>query len=194
MGGFAAIADYLADDHELGARIGKLGLGVHLSDYVITSILGATTWPDLWHREVRWERCNWVSSPWGTLGLAISFSTPLALVLLLISGFSTTGWQALLISLLLRWLVAWRMTVYTGASETRQALIWLPIRDVLSALVWGVAGLGRRIVWRGETFVLRADGKMYSVPQAEAGEQTASDRLKQNLRTWSVRLMHKVKP
>jgi len=212
MGGFAAIADYLADDHQLGARIGGLGLRVHLCDYVITSILGETTWSDLWHRELRWERCNWVSSPWGTLGLLVSFSTPLALVLLLTSGFSATGWQALAISLLLRWLVAWRMTVYTGASETRQALIWLPIRDVLSALVWCVAGLGRRIVWRGEVFVLRADGKMYPVPPSEAGEQktfgeqrargermpsgqqAASERLRQTLRTWSGRIVHKVKP
>jgi hypothetical protein len=128
------------------------------------------------------------------------------LLLLLISGFSAAGWQALAISLLLRWLVAWRMTVYSGAPETRSALIWLPIRDVLGTLVWCVAALGRRIVWRGEAFVLQADGKMYPVPptepgerttfgeQTKAGEQAASDRLKRTLRTWSVRFVHKVKP
>jgi ceramide glucosyltransferase len=206
MGGFAAIADHLADDHELGARIGGLGLRVHLSDYVVTSILGAISWSELWHQELRWSRCNWVSNPWGTLGLFLSFSTPLALVLLLISGFSATGWQALAISLLLRWLMAWRMTRYTCSPETRQALFWLPIRDVLGALLWGAGGLGHHIVWRDEKFVLRAGGRMEPVPSAAPREQksfagrtksgppTASHRLTRTLRTWSVRFVHRVKP
>jgi len=42
----------------------------------------------------------------------------------------------------------------------RRWLLWLPLRDLLSAATWCVGALGRRIVWRGETFVLQPGGKM----------------------------------
>lgn len=161
MGGFAAISDYLADDYELGARMAKLGLRVHLSDYIVTSILGATDFQDQWHREVRWARCNRVSRPREYPGLLLSFSTPLALALLLVSDF--TAWQALAVSVCLRWWVAWRVTGYTRDWDTRRWLVWLPIRDMLSALVWLAGSFGRRVIWRGEEFVLVEDGRMKPV-------------------------------
>ena len=48
--------------------------------------------------------------------------------------------------------------------ESRQWLFWLPVRDVLSALTWIAGGLGRRITWRGEEFVLTAHGRMEPAP------------------------------
>ncbi len=159
-GGFAAIADHLADDYQLGARIADLGLKVHLSGYVVTSILGNPTFEELWHREVRWARCNRVSRPLAYPGLFLTFSTPLALVLLLVSGFEAAGWLALGISLCLRWLIAWQIGEYTGDFTARRSLIWLPLRDLLSAIVWCAGGVGRQVVWRGERFVLQRDGRM----------------------------------
>lgn len=164
LGGFEAVADYLADDYQLGARIAGLGLRVHLSDYVTASTLGITAFREQWHREVRWNRCARVSRPWEYPGLLVTFSTPLALLLLLISGFALIGWQVLAISLMLRWAVAWLVTGYAGAWETRRWLAWLPVRDVLSALTWCAGGLGRHVVWRGEEYVLQAGGRMRSLP------------------------------
>jgi ceramide glucosyltransferase len=164
VGGFAAIADHLADDYQLGARIAQLGLKVHLSDYVVTSILGSPTLEELWYREVRWARCNRVSRPMAYPGLLLTFSTPLALVLLLISGFEVAGWLALGLSLSLRWLIAWQISGYTGDFTARRSLIWLPVRDTLSATVWCAGGVGRQVVWRGERFVLQGDGRMQPFP------------------------------
>ncbi len=164
LGGFRPIADHLADDYQIGARIGELGLRVHLSDYVTASVLGSSTLRELWHREVRWSRCARVSRPLEYPGLLLTFSTPLALLLLLLSGFAPLGWLALAVSLLLRWLVAWSVTAYTGNHEARRWLIWLPVRDLLSIVTWCVGGLGRHIVWRGERFVLQADGRMQPLP------------------------------
>jgi len=39
-------------------------------------------------------------------------------------------------------------------------LIWLPMRDMLTALVWVAGGLGRRVAWRGEEFALQPDGRL----------------------------------
>jgi ceramide glucosyltransferase len=164
MGGFRAIADYLADDYHLGASIAGLGLRVHLSEHVTTTTLGVTSFRQLWHREIRWNRCIRFSRPWEYPGLLLTFSTPLALLLLLCSGFAPIGWQALAISLMVRWVVAWLVTGYTGDWETRRWLLWLPVRDVLSALTWCVGGLGRHIVWRDHEYVLQRGGRMKPLP------------------------------
>jgi ceramide glucosyltransferase len=160
LGGFVTVADYLADDYQLGARVAALGLVVHLSDYVIACVLGATTFREEWDREVRLARCNRVCRPVEYPGMLLTFSTPLAAVLLVVSSFAPLGVQMLAISLLLRWAVAWFVSGCTGDQEVRRWLVWLPVRDMLSALVWCVGGLGRRVIWRGEEFVLQADGRM----------------------------------
>jgi ceramide glucosyltransferase len=163
LGGFKAITDYLADDYQLGARIAHLGLRVHLSDYVVATVLGKTDLAEQWHRELRWNRCARVSRPWCYPGLLISFTMPLALLLILFSGFATIGWQALAVSLAVRWLVAYLVSGYTGDIESRRWLPWLPLRGLLSALVWLFGGLGRHILWRGDRYVLRSDGRMEPV-------------------------------
>jgi ceramide glucosyltransferase len=165
MGGFAAVADYLADDYQLGARIADLGLRVHLSDYVVSVILGATTFREEWDREVRWARCTHISRPWEYPGLLLSFSTPLAALLVFLSDFGRLESQVLALSVLLRWLVAWMVTGYIGDWESRRWLAWLPVRDALSVLVWLVGGLGRRVIWRGEAFLVQPDGRMQPLPE-----------------------------
>jgi ceramide glucosyltransferase len=163
IGGFTAVADCLADDYQTGARIASLGLRVHLSDYVVASVLGATTFRDQWDREIRWIRCARVSRPWEYPALLLTFSTPLAATLTLVTGFQPSGWQALGVSVLLRWLIAWQITGYTGDRESRRWLAWLPVRDMLSAAVWCVGMVGRRVTWRGETFIVYPDGRMQSL-------------------------------
>ncbi len=158
IGGFAAFADYLADDYQLGVRIADLGLRVHLSDYIVSTILGATTFREQWQREVRWAHCNRISRPMEYPGLILSFSTPLAVLLLITTGPSRLGWAVLLLALLLRWMVAWLVTIPTHNAALRQHLIWLPVRDMLTALIWCAGLLSRRVIWRGEAFVLEPGG------------------------------------
>jgi len=160
LGGFAAVADYLADDYQLGARMAALGLRVHLSDYVVDSVLGATTFFEQWYREVRWARCNRVSRPREYPGLLLSFSTPLAMILLIESGYSSSAWLAVAVSLLIRWWVAWSTMGYAGNINIRYYLIWLPVRDILSVIIWCAGGIGRRVTWRGEVYILLDDGRM----------------------------------
>lgn len=173
IGGFAALADYLADDYQLGARISKLGLKVHLSDYVVKCVLGTERFWEQWEREVRWMRCASVSRPWQYPGLLLSYATPLALALILLTGPTEANLQLLTGSLMLRWVVGWLITGFTGDLESRRWLLWLPLRDVLSALTWMVGGLGRRIAWRGEEFVLTSQGRMAPAPPRRTAQLTA---------------------
>jgi hypothetical protein len=163
LGGFAALADYLADDYQLGARIADLGLRVHLSDYVVSSILGPTTFREQWDREVRWAQCSRVSRPWEFPGLVLTFSTPLSVILALVTGLGIEARVVLVVSLAMRWLVGWSITGYIGNRSVRRWLLWLPVRDMLSALVWVAGTLSRRVVWRGEEYVLQGDGRLQPV-------------------------------
>jgi ceramide glucosyltransferase len=175
LGGFAAIADYLADDYQLGARIAALGLKVHLSNYVIACVLGATTFREQWEREIRWMRCTHISRPLEYPGLLLSYSLPLSAVLAVVSHFENASLRILVISLFLRWLVALLISVRTGDRQVRRWLLWLPARDLLSAVTWCVGGLGRQITWRGESFALQADGRMQ--PIGDISGQPVADKL-----------------
>jgi ceramide glucosyltransferase len=162
-GGFAAVTEWLADDFQIAARIAGLGLQVRLCDYVIASVLGATTFREQWQREVRWARCNRVNQSLGYAGYLITFSTPLSLITVLAVGTSPATLAALGGSLLLRWGVAWVVSGYTGDHETRRWLALLPLRDLLSALMWGVGAFGRRIWWRGVEYEVEPDGRLRAI-------------------------------
>jgi ceramide glucosyltransferase len=166
-GGFAAVADCLADDYQLGAAIAATGKRVALSDYMVSIHLGPTTFREQWDREVRWARCASVSRPLEYPALWFTYSTPLGVILVLVLGSGALAWAPLGVSLLLRWAVGWWVTGYTGEEDLRRWLIWLPLRDMLSALVWLAGAAGRRVVWRGERYVVRADGRMEPVRRRE---------------------------
>jgi ceramide glucosyltransferase len=162
-GGFSAVADYLADDYQLGLSLWALGLRIVLSRYVVTNILGKTSFREQWDREIRWTRTNRANRPAEYPGMLLTFSVPLALVLALLAPGDPFGWRILAASVVLRWLLGWITTFSTGDSESRRWLFWLPVRDLLSATVWAAGALGRRIVWRGEEFVVGPDGRLVSV-------------------------------
>ncbi len=132
-------------------------------DYVMICVLGTTSFRENWRREVRWARCNRVSRPTEYPGLVFSFCTPLATAYAVYSKFDEQSRQVLAVSLLLRWIMAWLVAGHTGDRSVRRWLRWLPVRDVLSALVWLAGGVGRRIVWRDEEFIVEGDGRMRPV-------------------------------
>ncbi len=160
MGGFAAVADYLADDYQIGARIGALGRRVVLSDYLMDNVLGDMPMDEVWDRYVRWLRCARVSRPREYIPMAITFTIPLALLTLLWLGFSAAGWLLFMESLLIRVWSVWHITRYTDDREVRRNLLWLPAGDLLHAAYWAAALVGRRVVWRGEAFEVDREGRL----------------------------------
>jgi ceramide glucosyltransferase len=158
-GGYAGIADHLLDDYEIAARIAGLGLGIHLSDCPVASVLGTMHFPQQWAREVRWSRGIRVVRPLQYPGLLITFSLPLAIAAA--AFFPLTPWAltALPGVLAVRLFVAWRAAALLGQRE-RRYLAWLPARDLLSFAVWLVALFGRHVTWRGQAFVLGRDGRL----------------------------------
>ena len=158
MGGFAVVADYIADDYHLGMQISKLGKRVHFSTVIVETALGAQTLGEAWSHQVRWARTIRASRGdlIGYLGLPVTFATLWSIVA------ATCGWWTIA-----AWLFSLRASVALASAgpllADTNALrnIWmLPLRDLWAAAVW-VAGIsGRKVEWGGEKLTLTKNGRI----------------------------------
>ncbi len=155
IGGFAAVADYLADDYQVGHRIHALGLKCVLSDVVVETHLGGG-WPQVWQHQVRWARTIRVSRFGGYLGLPLTNATVWAV---LIAAFGRPDLAAWLI--VLRIAMAFASGWHVLRSSDVLLLWWLvPARDLFGFAVW-IAGLfGNSVMWRGRRLQLDREGKI----------------------------------
>src|SRR5262249_48685518 len=92
IGGFEAIADYLADDYELGRDIAALGKKVELSEIVVDTYLPEYSLRQFFDHQLRWSRTIRSARPAGYIGLALTFVLPWALLTLLFSGGAAWAW------------------------------------------------------------------------------------------------------
>jgi len=158
VGGFAAIADYLADDYQLGRLITRSGKQARLSACIVETSLGARTWREAWDHQLRWARTIRVSrgGVLGYLGLPVTFGTFWAFVAFL-TGNPMMGF----VLFALRFNVA----VLAGLMilEDRN-VVWrlslMPLRDLAGVAIW-VAGLfGNTVKWGGRNLTLFPDGRI----------------------------------
>lgn len=164
IGGFASMADYLADDFQLGRRASQAGYRVVLSDYVIDISLPREGWSRVLTRELRWARTIRASRPWGYLGMLFTFGFGYAVVYLLLSGLSVPGWLLLTGVGLVRASTAYLgADRYLGDRQLIRRFHLLPLRDVLSLAVWIGGYLSRTVSWRGRRLRLLPDGTMEPV-------------------------------
>ncbi|HEY9631820.1 MAG TPA: bacteriohopanetetrol glucosamine biosynthesis glycosyltransferase HpnI, partial [Coleofasciculaceae cyanobacterium] len=155
IGGFPAIADYLADDFQLGYLPAQLGYEVVLSDYVVEHVLATTTLVDSIKRQIRWARGMRVSRPWGYLGLIFTYGTATSLLFLIATGGSIWGWVVLGITWSIRLAMAWVVGVYILKDSFAKKFLWLvPIQDLINFAVWGYGLVGSTIEWRGQQLKL----------------------------------------
>lgn len=155
IGGFAAIADYLADDYQLGHRLHALGLKCVLSDVVVETHLGGA-WRDVWRHQVRWARTIRVSKFFGYLGLPITYATLWAVV-----AAAFGRWEIALALLAVRMLMAIEAGWFVMRSpDVLRLWLLIPVRDLFAAAVWMVGLFGNSVVWRGQRLGLDREGRI----------------------------------
>ncbi|MBT9332517.1 bacteriohopanetetrol glucosamine biosynthesis glycosyltransferase HpnI [Paracidobacterium acidisoli] len=172
-GGLAPLADYLADDYQLGRRIAEAGFSVQLSDEVVETSVPAYRFRQFLDHQLRWARGVRDSRRWGYAGLAFSYGLAWALLNLIASGANLPSIALLCLALPTRVLVA--LSVGTGLLNDRQVLrdLWLlPVRDLLALGIWAWSFAAHTVVWRGEVFELR-NGKLNRLREKTTAEQPA---------------------
>ena len=144
IGGFEAIRDYLADDYQLGARIGN----VALADVVVETRLGASSWSDVWKHQVRWSRTIRVSRPAGYFGYAVTQLSFWCLAAAM-AGQTRVALAGLVVRL-----------VAAGFYTNWQTLPFVPFRDLFGMAVWAAGIAGNTVEWRGMKLRLSLDGRI----------------------------------
>jgi ceramide glucosyltransferase len=170
VGGFEALADYLADDHQLGTLIAQAGYSILLSDLVVETVLPEYSLRDFWRHQLRWARTVRDASPRGNVGLVLVFGVQWAAVAVIAAaGAAWAAWTLFAAAYALR--IAALLVAGLGVCGDHGTLrrLWLlPLRDMQAVLVWAASYAGRTVVWRGDRFVLK-HGRLLRV-QPPAGE------------------------
>ena len=158
-GGFAAIADYLADDYQLGLRMTRLGLRVEFAPQVVETDLGCGNWHSVWNHQLRWLRTIRSINPLGFAFLCLTFTTPWLLTSALLGlGFENGPDLAqsaadTLVDLSTSFGLSARLLLHFRSARSWRAfwrdLPLIPLRDALLCLQWLAALFGSSVVWRG---------------------------------------------
>jgi ceramide glucosyltransferase len=166
IGGFAAIADYLADDFQLGYLPAKAGYKVVLSDYVVEHVLGNSSIANSLHRQTRWVRGIKISRLWGYLGLIFTYGTVSSLVFVILTQGSTLGWMNLAIVWMMRLVMGWIVGAIALNDVVTKKYFWLiPVWDILHFAIWCAGLFGTTVEWRGQQLKLTKEGKLIPLEQ-----------------------------
>jgi ceramide glucosyltransferase len=156
VGGFEAIACFLADDYQLGLKINRLGYRIEFAPVVVETHLGAGSWAETWRHQLRWSRTIRVSRPGGYYGYVVTHATLWSLV-----AFAAGQWRAGVAALGLR-MAAGAMVAGPVLGYRRIAKDWwmIPLRDLFGFAVWVGGAFGSVVVWRGQKLRLLAGGRI----------------------------------
>ncbi|MES1935156.1 bacteriohopanetetrol glucosamine biosynthesis glycosyltransferase HpnI [Salinisphaera hydrothermalis] len=161
LGGFAALANHLADDHLLGQRIRSLGKSIVLSDVVVETTVDEPSLASALRHEIRWMRTIRLLAPASYAFLFISCTLPTALC-----GAILTSAQPL--SLIPLAMTIGANLVLHGIQNRRAGRppwtgLWLwPLREALTLYDWVNGLFNRSIRWRGQAYWVAADGSLKS--------------------------------
>jgi ceramide glucosyltransferase len=159
LGGFAAIANYIADDYQLGRRVAQSGRRVEFAPIVVETDLGACSWAEVWRHQLRWSRTIRVSRPSGYYGYVVTHATLWSLVAL-----AAHQWQIAAAAMALRFAAG----IWIGAGILRDRKVlrdsWLiPFRDLFGFAIWAGGIFGDTVRWRDQQLKLRPDGRILDI-------------------------------
>lgn len=158
IGGLAAIADQLADDHALGAAVRGLGRAVVLSPYLVDNVIAEPSLAALFRHELRWARTIRLVAPAGFLGSIVTHPMALALGALALGTQPVAAPVLLLAALSCRAVMVRMVDRALGLAPTP---LWLmPGRDLLSFAVFVASFFARKVAWRDRTFRVGRDGQL----------------------------------
>jgi ceramide glucosyltransferase len=149
VGGFERVADVLADDYELGRLVRAEGYSVALLMSAVRHSAGEKHTSDFFAHELRWARTIRMINPIGYVLSAITYNVAFAAlgvvanptaIALFILAFAIGA------RIVLQQVVDRAFACWSGPA-------WLlPLRDLLSFLVFVLAFVSRKVRWDGRVF------------------------------------------
>ncbi|HET6633363.1 MAG TPA: bacteriohopanetetrol glucosamine biosynthesis glycosyltransferase HpnI [Rhodanobacteraceae bacterium] len=164
IGGFGAVAGYLADDYVLGQRVAERGLRCVLSPCVVETAVAEDDAVALWRHELRWMRTFRSLRPLGHTLVPLSLGLPLMLAGLLLAGLTAPAVTLCAAAVLARASLPLALQHLFPEREwqgfARSWPLLMPLRDAFSLAVWCTSMLTRTVYWRGHRYTVRPGGKL----------------------------------
>ena len=161
IGGFAAIANQLADDYRLGELTRRMGLKTVLSEVIVETCVDERSFADLVRHELRWLRTIRIVQPAGYAFSFISFGVPTAAVGCLLAGGADATLAMLAIT------AAARLMLHFAVCRTPLP-VWrigvVVLNDALGFALWCWGFTARRVQWRQVRYHVARDGSAHPVP------------------------------
>jgi ceramide glucosyltransferase len=161
VGGFAAFADHLADDYEMGRAVREMGYTLAIPAMGVGHTAAEESARDLFRHELRWSRTIRLVNQVGHLGSFVTHGFVFALLAALLLHFNTVSLVLLIAALGARLFLKFRID---GLFGTYAGPFWLmPLRDLLSFAVFITSLFGERVHWRDSRFAVEPSGMMSRV-------------------------------
>jgi ceramide glucosyltransferase len=159
IGGFAAFAGCLADDHMIGRAVRSCGYAVAIPACSVGHVCFERTVDAFLARQIRFARTIKSIDPIGYAGLILTHPFPLALLAALLS----IPGGLLVAALALGCRAALCIFVQRAFHLERQHYWLIPFLELVLFAIY-VAGLfGTRVSWRGDRYGVRSDGTLVEI-------------------------------
>jgi ceramide glucosyltransferase len=156
IGGFAALADHLADDYELGRAVRALGETVAVAPFAVEHWCSEQSFGQLWRHELRWLRTIGLVDPAGHIGSLITFPLAWAIIGAALLGLAPAPIAVLLAALAAR---TWLKTRIDAAFDAHSGPLWfVPVRDMISFGAFIGSLFKTPVDWRGQSYRVKSDG------------------------------------
>ena len=160
IGGFEVLADFLADDFQLGHRIARQGGIIVLSPIVVECWSTPMNWRQVWNHQLRWACTIRACKP---LPYALSIVSNATLWPLLWLACAPTPSVLLWVGLCLMTRLAVAVGLQRRLTRSPLAPVWWPlawIKDGLQCVLWAASFVISRVDWRGERYQILAGGRL----------------------------------
>jgi ceramide glucosyltransferase len=158
IGGLETQLSRIGSDYHLGKLTAEAGYQVIFSPYILENDCGQEKVSTVFQRELRWARTIRFNRGLQYYGLSICYGTICSLLVVLVSGFASWAIILAFSAWLVRYLQA-LISIWQLKSPGLLPWLWtLPLRDLMSFVIWVVGCFGRRISWRGQRFNVAAEG------------------------------------
>jgi ceramide glucosyltransferase len=160
IGGLEALADYMAEDNELGRRLWMSGKRMVLVPYLVDVLVSLRNLSQWWNFQVSWDQKTRSAQPAGFFATVVIRAVPFALLFAALRLGDTPGLAVLAGALAVRLGTAAGILDGFGDREGLRSLALLPLRDVAGLVSWACALTKKTLTWRSSKLTLGRHGRL----------------------------------